>query len=128
MSASRTGTIAYAENIRQNGRLTWLDRGGQLLAAATPEGEYADFRLSPDDQHLGASLVDPKSNVLEAWITNLARGSSARLMTGTSATAAIVWSPDGSSLTFRSNRTGAIEFYQRSAQGGGSDRLIAVCG
>ena len=125
VSASRSGTLAYAGTIRQYGRLTWFDRGGQLLAAATTaEGEYADFRLSPDDQHLSASLRDPKSSILEAWVTNLARGSAARLPSGASVTAALVWSPDGASLTFRSNPNGAIEFYQRSAYGGGSDRLL----
>jgi serine/threonine protein kinase len=125
VSVSRTGTIAYAANIRQYGRLTWFDREGQLLtAAATPEGEYADFRLSPDDRYLGASLLDPSSNVLEGWVRNLERGDAARLTSGTSATASLVWSPDGATVTFRSNRTGIIEFYQKSAHGGGSDRLL----
>src|SRR4029450_13107771 len=64
------------------------------------------------------------SNVVEGWVRNLERGDAARLTSGTSATASLVWSPDGATVTFRSNRTRIIEFYQKSAHGGGSDRLL----
>ena len=39
-------------------------------------------------------------------------------------TSAVLWSPDGTRLVFRSNRNGLLEFYQRSAAGGGNDRLL----
>ena len=44
------------------GRLTWFDRSGKPLGEVGPDGEhdYADFRLSPDETRLAASLVDPK--------------------------------------------------------------------
>jgi serine/threonine protein kinase len=62
VSASRTGTIAYAGTLSQNGRLAWIDRGGHPLDPTdTPEGDYADFRLSPDETRLAASLVDPQN-------------------------------------------------------------------
>src|SRR5262249_37361063 len=63
VAASPTGTIAYASAISQNGRLTWVDRGGNPLGlAVTAEGDYTDFRLSPDEKHLATSLVDPKTS------------------------------------------------------------------
>jgi len=116
VSASRSGSIAYAENIRQSGRLTWFNRAGQPLAAApVPEGEYSDFRLSPDDHYLAASRLDPKTKLLQAWVTNIERGSTDRLPSGKSTTAGLVWSGDGATLTFRSNPTDVIAFFQRSA-------------
>ena len=125
VSASRTGTIAYARPLRQNGRLVWIDRQGTLLdSPSAPEGDYTDFRLSPDGAHLAASLVDPKTNVVDIWMTDLTRGSSFRIASGGLVTAAAVWSPDGTRLAFRSNRKGAIEFYDRSAAGGGVDRRL----
>jgi serine/threonine protein kinase len=127
VSAALTTTIAYAQPIAKAGRLTWADRGGKTLnAAPTPEGDYTDFRLSPDETRLAASLADPKTSVVDIWITDLTRGSSARLGSGGAVTAAAVWSPDGSRVAFRSNRTGVIGLYERSASGGGSDRPIAL--
>ena len=47
-----------------------------------------------------------------------------RVSSGGSVTAAAVWSPDGTRLAFRSNRTGMIGLYERSAAGGGGDRPL----
>jgi Tol biopolymer transport system component len=125
VSASRTGIIAYASTISQNGRLTWIDRmGNPLGATGTPEGHYADFRLSPDETRLAASLVNPKTNGLEIWLTDLSRGSNTLFASGGLVNASVIWSPNGTQLVFRSNKNGIIEFYQRSAAGGGNDRLI----
>jgi dipeptidyl aminopeptidase/acylaminoacyl peptidase len=123
VSASQTGTIAYAGTIAQNGHLAWMDRTGTPLGSpVTPEGDYADFRLSPDETRLAASLVDPKTNSVEIWLTDLTRSSSSRLASGGLVTASALWSPDGTRLTFRTNRNGIVEFYERSAAGGGTDR------
>jgi eukaryotic-like serine/threonine-protein kinase len=125
VSASLTGTIAYAGLLAQNGRLVWMDRGGNTLGPlGTPDGDYTDFRLSPDGTRLAASLGDPKTNVVDIWIRDLARGSNSRILSDGAVTAAAVWSPDGNRLAFRSNQTGVIELYERSAAGGGTDRLL----
>jgi Tol biopolymer transport system component len=126
ISAAMTGTIAYAPLIAQNGRLEWIDRlGNPAGSPGTREGDYADFRLSPDQNRLAASLGDPKTNVVDIWITDLARGSTSRVVSdGGALSAAAVWSPDGNRLAFRSNRTGVIALYDRSAAGGGADRPV----
>jgi Tol biopolymer transport system component len=36
----------------------------------------------------------------------------------------VVWSPDGTRLIFRTNRNGLIDFYQKSAAGGGIEELV----
>jgi len=125
ISASRTGTIAYASTLSQKGRLAWFDRGGHPLGAPdTPEGDYTDFRLSPDDTRLAASLVDPKTNIVSIWLSDLARGSNSLFASGGAVTAATLWSPNGNTLIFRSNKNGTIEFYQRSAAGGGNEQTV----
>ena len=125
VSASRTGTIAYAGTLSRNGGLAWMDRGGILLGATgAPEVDYTDFRLSPDETRLAASLVDPKTNAVEIWLTDLARRSTSRVASVGIVNASSLWSPDGTQLLFRSSRIGITEFYQRSAAGGGTDRPV----
>jgi serine/threonine protein kinase/Tol biopolymer transport system component len=125
VSASRSGAIAYADIISRNGSLTWIGRDGHPLGSGgIPEGDYTDFRLSPDETRLAVSLVDPRNNTVEIWLTDLSRSSTSRLAAGGVVTSSALWSPDSTRLMFRSNRTGVIEFYERSAAGGGNDRLV----
>ena len=124
ISASRTGIIAYAGTIAQNGRLTWFDRGGNALGSAGTEGDYADFRLSPNEKFLTASLGDPKAGSIDVWMTDLARGTNTRITRGAILSASAIWSPDGARLVFRALRGGLIEFYQRSAAGGGNEESV----
>ncbi len=128
VSASRTGTtIAYAGTIAQNGRLTWVDRGGNALGpTGTPDGDYVDFRLSPDEKRLAASLVNAKAGTVDIWLTDLARNSTSRFASGGLVTATPLWSPDGSRFVFKTNRNGNSEIYERSAAGGGSDRPVLL--
>jgi Tol biopolymer transport system component len=115
---------AEASPILRPGRLTWFDRSGKLLGTLGPDGDYTDFRLSPDNKSMAASLVDPKSSNPNIWLTDLARGSTARFTLGNDFNAAAVWSPDGARLVFRTTRSGVVEFFQKSASLGGSDEVV----
>jgi Tol biopolymer transport system component len=124
-SVSRAGTLAYAGAIQRPGRLTWFDRRGTLLGVVGPGGEhdYADFRLSPDEKRLAASLIDPKLSVPDIWLTDLVRGGTSRFTFGLGVVnnAAAVWSPGGERIVFRTNRKGLTELYQKAASAGGND-------
>ena len=125
ISASTTGTIAYAGTLSPAGSLTWFDRSGLRLGSTGPEGFYTDFRLSPDDKSLAYSLLDPKTSMIEVWITDLARASHSRMATGDAIlNATPIWSPDGSHIVFRKNRFGGLEFYRRSGGGGGREEVV----
>ena len=124
VSASRAGVLAYAGAILRRGHLTWFDRSGHALDSVGEEGDYADFRLSPDETRLAASLIDPKTNYPDIWLTDLARGSTSRVTSGPMINASPLWSPDGTKLVFRTNRKGLIEFYQKSAFGGGNEEPV----
>jgi Tol biopolymer transport system component len=124
VSASRTGTIAYAGPISQSGRLTWTERDGKPSnIPSIPEADYTDFRLSPDEKHLAMSQVDPKTGSTEIWLADLVRNNTSRFAFGAVINASVLWSPDGGRLAFRAFRhAGLIEFFQRSASGGGDEQ------
>jgi eukaryotic-like serine/threonine-protein kinase len=124
VSASGTGVLAYAAAMLQPGRLTWFDRAGNSLTSVGVEGDYSDFRLSPNGQTLAASLVDPKAWNPDIWLIDLMRGGPSRFTIGTDLSAAPVWSPDGARIVFRTNRNGQTELYVKSAGGGGNEEVV----
>jgi eukaryotic-like serine/threonine-protein kinase len=124
-SVSGTGTLAYAGTLSTPGRLTWLDRSGAPSESAGPPGDYTDFRLSPDQTRLAASLVDPKTGFPDIWIMDLTRGGSAPFTFGPAVNASPVWAPDAGRIIFRTTRAGGVtEFYGKSAGGGGKEQPV----
>jgi Tol biopolymer transport system component len=120
-SASGTGTLAYTTAALQPGRLSWFDRAGNSHGSVGVEGDYPDFRLSPNGQTLAVSLVDTKMWNPDIWLIDLTRGSPSRFTVGSALNASPVWSPDGARIIFRTNRNGATDLYEKSAGGGGSE-------
>jgi Tol biopolymer transport system component len=114
----------YATALFHPGRLTWFDRSGNALSLLAPDGEYSDFRLSPDGRRLAATLVDPKTSNPTIWLFDLARGGTTRFTLGREFNAAPVWSPDGARLIFRTTRRGVVEFYRKSASLGGNEEPV----
>jgi Tol biopolymer transport system component len=124
-SVSGTGTLAYAGPLSAPGRLTWFDRGGTPSESAGPPGDYTDFRLSPDQTRLAASLVDPKSGFIDIWIMDFTRGGSSPFTFGPAVNASPVWAPDAARIIFRATRAGGLtEFYAKSAGGGGTEEPV----
>ncbi len=122
VSVSKAGTLAYSGLILKLGRLTWFDRAGRPAESIGTEGDYTDFRLSPDEQRLAASVVDPKFGAPDIWITELARGSPQRVTFAPVIDASALWSPDSARILFRTIRSrGITDFFVKSAAGGGSE-------
>jgi Tol biopolymer transport system component len=124
-SVSDTGTLAYAGTLSIPGRLTWFDRAGTPSESVRSLGDYTDFRLSPDQTRLAASLVDPKTGYPDIWITDLKRGGSTPFTFGPKVNASPAWAPGGARIIFRTSRSGGlVEFYAKSAGGGGKEEAV----
>ena len=127
VSTSLSGTLAYGRTNLPSGLLTWFDRRGTPLGSVGPEGDYTDFRLSPDEKRLAASLVDPTTGNPDVWLTELLRGSPSRFTFGPGLNTGSVWSPDGERLVFRTTRRGGqVEFFEKSSGGGGNEASVLL--
>jgi Tol biopolymer transport system component len=79
--------------------LTWFDRRGVALGRAGEPGDFSGLHLSPDGMHVLFNRSDPKMGYPEVWTTDLTRGSSSRITSG-SVDFSPVWSPDGRQVIF----------------------------
>ena len=123
-SASHTGVLAHAKNIVLPGELRWFDRSGSFAGSVGTAGEYLDFELSPDEQTVAVSKVDPKLKSADVHLLNLARNISERFTVDPQNDASALWSPDGGRIVFRSNRRGTTVLYQKRLGGTETEQPI----
>jgi Tol biopolymer transport system component/tRNA A-37 threonylcarbamoyl transferase component Bud32 len=127
-SVSQTGLLAFrtgAQRAAGGGRqLTWFDRQGKM-SAASEAGQYDAPVLSPDGTQVAFTQTDAQAAnaTTDIWLHEFARGTSARFTSDPAPDAAPVWSPDGASIVFRSNRDG-VNLFKKTSTGAGMEELL----
>ena len=123
--------LIYVPASRSQAALTLFDRSGRALGNAGPERRYRGLRLSPDGRLAGVELADDRYGTRDIWLVDTSTNALSRLTTHSATDWNPVFSPDGRTVAFASDRGGASavflttvdgsarekEFY-RAAQGG----------
>jgi len=123
-SASDNGTLVYQAGNAQGGwHLFWFTRDGKQTGSVADLSPYFDPSISPDGTRLATALVSGQGTG-DIWIFDLLRGTKTRLTFGPSIQRYPVWSPDGKTIFFGSNRKGGIQIYTRASDGTGPDRAL----
>jgi eukaryotic-like serine/threonine-protein kinase len=125
-SVSETGVLAYRVGLSGNGgvQLTWMDTQGKVVGTLGERGSYSNLAISPDGQRVATSQLSSQRGDTNIWILDVARGTNTRLTFNTGRDDFAVWSPDGKSVIFASNRAGHLDIYQKPADGSGEERLL----
>jgi Tol biopolymer transport system component/DNA-binding winged helix-turn-helix (wHTH) protein len=122
-SAASAGMLAYLAAPRVYGRqLNWLDRTGKALGKVGEPRAFYAIEFSPDRKHLAAGLADAGN--VDIWTYDLAQGVPTRFTFNPAAESGPVWSQDGRSIVFNSNRKGHSDLYRKSADGSGAEELL----
>jgi eukaryotic-like serine/threonine-protein kinase len=121
-SAARNGALVY----RAGGglpQLLWRDLTGKVIGDPGARNNYATPAVSPDGGRVAFRLTDDQGNQ-DIWVRDLARGNNTRLTFDPRPDSDPVWSPDGKEISFAANRGGRMDLYEKSADGGGEERLL----
>jgi serine/threonine protein kinase len=121
-SVSAAGTIAWRSGAAARRQLIWFNRSGQNLG---PLGAVGDATLfSPELSRDGKRVATMRGPVGSSDIW-LQEGTRIRRLTFNPFDDRYpLWSPDGKSVAFASNRNGPYDLYRKLANGSGIDELL----
>ena len=120
---SRNGTLVYLPGVfEQKSNLVWLDRTGDVESLPFTAETYGGFRLSPDGQRLAIEIF--QGDERNVWLYDLQRQSRFKL-TLKGSNSHPVWSPDGKSIAFVSNRTGKWAIFVKSVDRKGEVKILS---
>jgi len=122
-SVSDNGVLAIRTGGNSGKRqLTWTDATGKADEAIDSPAVYENPRLSPDGKRLAAYRQE---NGADIWISDLESKNNTRITFDPGVDNVPVWSPDGQSIAFSSNRDGGVfNLYRTNAGGTGDDELL----
>ena len=125
-SFSSTGVLAYGSSLTTNGQLTWFDRTGRSIGPATPAADYINFELSRDGSRIAISRADTVTGTSDLWLMDFSRSIPTRFTSDPLNDSSPIWSPDGTRIIFRSDRTGGDFLFEKPTAGGAPEKLFAA--
>jgi eukaryotic-like serine/threonine-protein kinase len=104
--------------------IAWFDRKGSRLSTLgeTTALSQHGLRISPDQKTVAVTAVEGGNT--DVWLYDVTNGLRTRLTFDSSRDVSPVWSPDGRTIAFASNRKGHLDLYRRSVDGSGSEELL----
>ena len=122
-SVSANGVLAYRTGfVTALHKLTWFDRGGNVLETAGEPGEYNTVSLAPDGHRVAVSRVEGGNS--DIWLYEFAGGRTTRLTFDPGVDWLAVWSPDGSHIIFSSSREDGLNLYRKPSSGAENEQPL----
>ncbi len=119
-AVSGSGALIYMQSGGESGEerlLFWVDRNGKEEALDAPPRAYVYAHLSPDATRIALDIRDQENDI---WIWDLVGRTLARLTFDPGMNWGGIWTPDGKSVAYSTERNGAANIWLRPADGSGS--------
>ena len=121
--AVATGLVAYRTGAGGQRQLTWVDRLGMTRGTiGDPDATFINPRVSPDGNRVAVARTVQGDEDL--WLLDGAR--TTRFTFDAASDGRSVWSPDGTRMVWRSNRTGGGDLYQGFTSGPGQEERLVT--
>jgi serine/threonine protein kinase len=121
-SASANGLLAYMSRTAEFD-LDWFDRKGNHTGSlGDPASFDQELNFSPDRRQLAVGVSNRLSSNI--WLYDIARGAPTRFTFDPAYDYNPIWSPDGKTIVFASNRRGHPDLFRKAANGSGAEELL----
>jgi Tol biopolymer transport system component len=125
-SVATNGALAYWPGDTRT-RLTWYDEAGRVTGHAGVVGEYEEPSIAPDGRRVAVASYDRATGNEDILVLEH-EGEQGRRLTRIASNDSPVWSPDGRTIAFASDRTGPYTLHLTSSEGSGSEERLDVPG
>jgi hypothetical protein len=105
-------------------QLTVFDRQGVVVSRVGEPGSFAQPSFSPDGSRLAVIKRDIDSDTQDVWTFDIATGKGLAVTSDPATDTAPVWSPDGRSIAYVSQRDNTHGIYRRAADGTGTEERL----
>ncbi len=123
-SFSQNGILVYT-TASPASRVTWLGRDGKASGPLGPPSVIESFRISPDGSRVAMSVTEHRTGAGDIWLFDRGRGIPTRLHSDAVGETRPVWSPDGATLAYASDRKGPPDIVTLGMSGGrGSEQAL----
>ena len=124
-SVSQNGLLGYYSGTSPLlSQITWLDRAGKRLATIGPPDVMQAAALSPEGAMVVVDRLDPDRGTYNLWLDNTLDHTSSRFTFDPGNDMFPVWSRDGKTVVFSSDRGGKFGLYEKVATGAEPEHLL----
>jgi len=121
-SVSENGLLVYQAGAPGMRQLAWFDLAGHRLSNLAEPGRFDSVEFSPDRKSFAAALTEQRNT--DIWLYDTVSAHRTRFTFDPAVDREPVWSPDGSTIAFASNRRGHFDLYRKRSDLSGPEELL----
>ena len=126
-SVSENGMLIYQTGSSSTfSQLAWFDRNGKQLSKLGAPARYANPRLASDGRRVAVDIDEPQSVNTDIWIFEPHRAMPSRFTFDPGQDEAPMWSHDGRTILWLSDRRGKNSFYSKASFGSGTEAELVA--
>ena len=121
-SVSNSGLLIFGSGGTGDWQLVWFDVATKSISLVADKlYNLQTAHISPQGDRIAVQIDNGTSDI---WVFDLARGTRTRLTFGPIQNGDPVWSPDGKSIVYTSNRNGHALLIRKPADGSGAEEIL----